>query len=201
MKRTSALFLLIALIFSSCSVTTPELSYSGGNYNSISDDMILKKSTDNAVQQIANSVNRGDKILIVQVVDDPISDMLADKIFERLSVNNVIVGRTTNEDLKEMNTEMFDKFLMFYPEIYGTETAQTKPSSITKAISFIPVIGQIVGPYAIKANTYTDRQAGVNIHCRLADRKTGKIDWIRSFSGQSKIRLQGGLKQELGISQ
>jgi hypothetical protein len=205
MKKFTILISGILIVLSSCTVTNPKLQYSGGNYNSISDDIILTDASNEAVKKLTKEIDRSEKVLLVQVVDSRQSDLLADKIYEQLSVKGLIVGRTTNDDLKEMNTDMFDKFLMFYPEVYGTQTAQTKPTAITKgaafALNLVPVAGQFLSRSLLKNYNYQDRHAGVSIHCRLVDRKSGKIEWINNFTGQNKIRLKGGLKKSLGLPQ
>ena len=108
------------------------------------------------------------------------------------------------EDIKQVisksklsESDNFDKFLMFYPTVYGTETAETNPTLWPKLFASIPVIGWVFGQNILAAYTYVDRQAGVSIHCRLVDVNTGDIDWIRSFTGQDKIRLEGGRAHEI----
>jgi hypothetical protein len=190
-------FFILYLLITSCSVTKPRLSYSGGNYNSVSDDIIIYSSTKEAVSKLANTLNTIDRILLVQVVDNDKSDLLADQIFEELYKRGYNVGVAKNEELKSLETENFNKFLMFYPTIYGTETTETNPTFWPKLVASIPILGWIIGQNVIAAHTYVDRQAGVSIHCRLVDVDTGTIDWIKDFTGQDKIRLEGGTTHEI----
>ena len=195
--RIILLFFTAAIIFSSCSVTRPRLSYSGSNYNSVSDDIIIYNSTQEAVSKLTNTLSQTDKILLVQVVDNDKNDFLADRIFEELYKRGYIVALAKSEELKTMETDNFDKFLMFYPTVYGTETAQTEPTFWPKAVASIPIIGWIIGQNVIAKYTYTDRQAGVSIHCRLVNAETGEVEWIKDFTGQDKIRLEGGKGHEI----
>jgi PBP1b-binding outer membrane lipoprotein LpoB len=195
--RTILMFLLSAIILTSCSVTQPRLNYSGGNYNSVSDDIIINNSTQEAVIKLTNSIDPNDKILLVQVVNDPKNDLLADRIFEELYKRGYIVALAKNEELKTMDTDHFDKFLMFYPTVYGTESAETSPTFWPKALIYVPIVGWIIGPRVISAYSYVDRQAGVSIHCRMVNAETGEIEWIKDFSGQDKVRLEGGSFHEI----
>jgi hypothetical protein len=190
--RTRILFLLVyILLFGSCSVTKPRLSFSGGNYNSVSDDIIIYNSTQEAVSKLSNSLNQNEKTLLVQVVNNDINDFLADRIFEELYKRGFTVALAKNEELKTMQTDGFDNYLMFYPTVYGTETAETNPTFWPKLTASIPIIGWIIGKNILAAYTYVDRQAGVSIHCRLVSAKTGEVVWINDFTGQDKIRLEG----------
>ena len=109
-------------------------------------------------------------------VNDPNNDLIGDRIFEELSKHGFIVGLSKNSELKEMKTEMFDKFLMFYPTVHGAETAETRPAFQPKLVSAIPIIGWIIGKNVIASYTYDDRQAAINLHCRLV-----------SFSSKTRI--------------
>jgi len=196
--KKKLLLLFIGLSFLvSCTVTRPQLNYSGGNYNSVSDDIIIYNSTQEAIIKLANSLNPNDKILLVQIIDNETNDYIADRVFEELFKRNYVVGLAKRDELKTMNTEVFDKFLMFYPIVFGTETAATSPSFWTKSVSFIPIVGWIIGQAVIAKYTYIDRQAGVSIHTRLVDATTGDLLWIKQFTGQDKIRLEGGGKQKM----
>jgi hypothetical protein len=195
--RIILLLFTAAIIFSSCSVTRPRLSYSGSNYNSVSDDIIIYNSTQEAVSKLTNTLSQTDKILLVQVVANDKNDFLADRIFEELYKRGYIVALAKSEELKTMQTDNFDKFLMFYPTVYGTETSQTEPTFWPKAVATIPIIGWIIGQNVIAKYTYTDRQAGVSIHCRLVNAETGEVEWIKDFTGQDKIRLEGGKGHEI----
>ena len=187
----------IVLILSSCSTTRPRLSYSGGNYHSVSDDIIIYNSTQESISKLANTLNASDKILLVQVVGNPDNELIGDMIFEELFKRGFVVGLSKNDELKEMNTEMFDKFLMFYPTVHGTETSETRPTFWPKFVAFIPVIGWIIGKNVLASYTYDDRQAAINLHCRLVNEKTGEIEWIKNFSGQDRIRIKGGEFHEI----
>ena len=187
----------VAIILSSCSVTRPKLNYSGGNYNSVTDDIIIDNSTQDAVIKLANTIDPNDKILLVQVVNDPKSDLLADRIFEEMYKRGYIVALAKSEELKTMDTDNFDKFLMFYPSVYGTETAETSPTFWPKLLANTPIIGWIIGQNVLATYSYIDRQAGVSIHCRFVNAETGEIEWIKNFTGQDKIRLEGGSGHEI----
>ena len=187
----------IIIFLSSCSATKPRLSYSGGNYHSVSDDIIIFNSTQEAVLKLGNALSPSDKILIVQVVNDPINDLIGDRIFEELYKRGFIVGVAKNSELKEMNTEMFDKFLMFYPTVHGTETSETRPTFWPKFVAAIPIIGWIIGKNVIASYTYDDRNAAINLHCRLVKEETGEIEWIKNFTGQDRIRIKGGEFHEI----
>jgi hypothetical protein len=197
MESKFILLLVAALILSSCSMTRPKLSYSGSNYNSVSDDIIIYNSTQEAVIKLSNTLRQTDKILLVQVVDNDKNDFLADRIFEELFKRGYVVALAKSEELKTMNTDGFDKFLMFYPTVYGTETAETNPTFWPKLFASIPVVGWIFGHNILAAYTYVDRQAGVSIHCRLVSAESGKVDWVKDFTGQDKIRLEGGKWHEI----
>ena len=114
MKNLMFLFLIITILVTSCSTTQPRLSYSGSNYNSVSDDIIIYNSTKEAVGKLANTLNPNHKILIIQVVNNDKNDFLADRIYEELYERGFTAATAKNEDLKTMNTNMFNKFLMFY---------------------------------------------------------------------------------------
>jgi len=187
----------IIIFLCGCSATKPRLSYSGGNYHSVSDDIIIYNSTQEAVSKLANALDMSQKILIVQVVNDPINDLIGDRIFEELYKRGFIVGVSKNSELKEMDTKMFDKFLMFYPSVHGTETAETRPTFWPKFVAFIPIIGWAIGKNVLASYTYDDRQAAINLHCRLVDETTGEIEWIKNFTGQDKIRIIGGEFHEI----
>jgi hypothetical protein len=197
MESKFVLFFVVAALFCSCSMTRPKLSYSGSNYNSVSDDIIIYNSTQEAVNKLTNTLRQTDKILLVQVVDNDKNDFLSDRIFEELYKREYVVALAKNEELKTMETDSFDKFLMFYPTVYGTETAETNPTFWPKMIASIPIIGWIIGQNILAAYTYVDRQAGVSIHCRLVNAETGKVEWIKDFTGQDKIRLEGGKWHEI----
>jgi hypothetical protein len=197
MKLKSLIFVLTAAFLCSCSVTRPRLSYSGSNYNSVSDDIIIYNSTQEAVSKLTNTLSPTDKILLVQVVDNDKNDFLADRIFEELYKRGYLVGLAKSDELKTMNTDNFDKFLMFYPTVYGTETAETNPTFWPKMVASTPILGWIIGQNVLAAYTYVDRQAGVSIHCRLVSAVTGEVEWIKDFTGQDKIRLEGGKGHEI----
>lgn len=197
MKKKIFSLIIATIILSSCSVTKPRLSYSGSNYNSVSDDIIIFNSTQEAIRKLSNSLNPQNRILLVQVVNNDKNDFLGDRIFEELYTRGYHVALTKSADLRTMETDNFDKFLMFYPTVYGTETAETTPTFWPKMFASIPVIGWIFGQNILAAYTYVDRQAGVSIHCRFVDANTGDIDWIRSFTGQDRIRLEGGRAHEI----
>ena len=59
--------------------------------------------------------NSNEKHFLVQVVDDANNDFLADRIYEELVKRGFIAGRAKNSELKSVNTDAFDKFIMFYP--------------------------------------------------------------------------------------
>lgn len=197
MKTKILLIIGFAILLTSCNSTRPMLNYSGGNYHSVSDDIIINNSAQETVTKLANTLDPDKKYLIVQVVNDPTNDFLADRIFEELYKRGFVVGLAKNTELKEMKTDMFDKFLMFYPTVYGTETASTEPTFWPKAFASIPIIGWIFGEQVIAKNTYIDRVAGVSLHCRLVNSETGEIEWIKDFTGQNKIRLKGGKFHEI----
>jgi len=197
MKSKLLLLIVAVALLSSCSVTKPRLSYSGGNYNSVSDDIIIYNSTQEAVSKLTNTLRQTDKILLVQVVANDKNDFLADRIFEELYKRGYIVALAKSEELKTMETDNFDKFLMFYPTVYGTETAETNPTFWPKMVASIPILGWIIGQNVLAAYTYVDRQAGVSIHCRLVSAETGEVEWIKDFTGQDKIRLEGGSGHEI----
>ena len=193
MKTSNPAFLaflcLISLLcLTRCSVTTPMLGVSGSNYNSITDDLLLYNSSNGVIDELITNVT-ANKILVVQTVNAPNSDMLAEKIYESLNSKGKIVGIAKRSELSTINIEMFDKLLFFYPTVYGIETAATRPSGFTKLVSFIPLVGQIVGPMAIKANTYDSRLSAVSLHVRLVDSKTGKIEWMKVFQGKDKKKI------------
>ncbi|MFC2100638.1 hypothetical protein ACFLRZ_02290 [Bacteroidota bacterium] len=197
MKSRILFLIIITILASSCSVTRPRLSYSGSNYNSVSDDIIIYNSIQEAVIKLTNTLNPNDKILLVQVVNNDKNDFLADRIFEELYKRAYIVALAKSEELKTMNTDNFDKFLMFYPTVNGTETTETNPTFWPKMVATIPVFGWIFGHSILAMYTYVDRQAGVSIHCRLVAAETGDIEWIKDFTGQDKIRLKGGKFYEI----
>jgi|WetSurMetagenome_2_1015567.scaffolds.fasta_scaffold430681_2 hypothetical protein len=178
----------IATLITSCGVTTPMLGLSGSNYNSITDDLLLYNSSNTVIDELINAITVN-KILVVQTVNAPNSDMLAEKIYESLSKKGKIVGLAKRSELGNMKVEMFDKILFFYPTVYGIETAATRPSGFTKAIGIIPVIGQIIGPIAMKANTYDTRLGAISLHARLVDSKTGQIEWMRVFQGKDTKKI------------
>lgn len=184
-------FLLMVLLIASCNVTTPMLGLSGGNYNSITDDILLFNSSNEVVEELANAVNTN-KVLVVQTVEAPSSDMLAEKIFETLSRRGKVVGLAKRAELSTMNIEVFDKILFFYPTVFGIETAATRPSGITKLVTYIPVIGQAIAPSVLEANTYDTRLGAVSLHARLVDTKTGQIEWMRVFQGQNQKKITSG---------
>lgn len=193
MKTKKRLFLIsgiivTALFVNSCSVTTPTLNHPGGNYNSITDDALLFHSSNQVIEELANAINTK-KILVVQTVNDPHCDMLAEKIFENLSRRGLVVGLTKRSELSTMNIDSFDKILFFYPTVFGIETASTRPSAIVKIVLLIPVVGQIIGPSLIKKNTYETRHGAISLHARLVDAKTGQIEWMRVFQGTDKKRI------------
>lgn len=192
MKRITNIYGAIALLIllSSCNVTKPSLGLSGGNYNSITDDMILFNSSNMVIAELAKNIS-ANKILVVQTVNSPSSDMLAEKIYETLFQKGKEVELTKRSDLKSIQTESFDKILFFYPTVYGIETAETRPSNLTKFIGVIPLIGQIIGSAAVKANTYDSRMGAVSLSVRLVDSKTGKIDWIKVFNGKDSKKITG----------
>jgi hypothetical protein len=181
---------LIVLLLSSCSTTSPQLQFTGGNYNSVSDDIIIYSAVKEAVSKIANSIDPKERYLLVQVIDDPNNDFIADRIFEELYKRGYVVGKAKNDELATMNTDNFTKYLMFYPTVYGTEHAATRPSIYGKALGMIPYVGWVI----MQELTYDDRVAGASIHCRLVDGQTGEIEWIKNFTGLAKIRLSGGLE-------
>jgi hypothetical protein len=197
MKNTILIYLVICLFLSSCSVTRPRLSYSGSNYNSVSDDIIIYNSTQEAVIKLANTLNGNDKLLLVQVVSNDKNDLLADRIFEELYKRGFIVALAKSEELKNMQVDNFNKFLMFYPTVYGTETSETNPTFWPKMVASIPIIGWIIGKNVLAGYTYVDRQAGVSIHCRMVNADSGEVELIKDFTGQDKIRLEGGTGHEI----
>lgn len=80
MKNLSILLLISVVIFSSCSTTRPRLSYSGSQYNSVSDDIIIYNSSQEAIMKLASNLNKRDKILLVKVVNNDINDFEGTKI-------------------------------------------------------------------------------------------------------------------------
>jgi len=175
-------FLVFFCLFAvSCASTKPALNHSGGNYHSVSDDIIINNSLTESIGKIANNLNPQKKVLVVQVVDDAQNDYIADRIFEELYKRGFVVGKTKN--LKNAKIGNFDKFLVFYPTVYGTEHAETRPRGLAKYLPF--ALGYVLF-------YHDDRQAGVSIHCRLVDGASGRIDWIKDFTGQSKVRLKSG---------
>lgn len=193
MKTKNKLFLfggimVIVIFLTSCSVTTPQLGYSGANYNSITDDILLFHSSNQVIEELANAINTN-KVLVVQTVNDPHCDMLAEKIFENLSRRGAVVGLAKRSELSTMNIDAFEKILFFYPTVYGIETASTRPSSITKLVTMIPVVGQIIGPPLLKNNTYDTRLGAISLHARLVDAKTGQIEWMRIYQGKDQKRI------------
>ena len=123
--RLRSIFLIVFLfILSGCSITRPKLSYSGSNYNSVSDDILIYNSTQEAVTKLANTLNQNDKILLIQVVNNDKNDFLSDRLFEELNKRGYIVALAKGEELKTMETDSFDKFLMFYPTVYGGKIGQ-----------------------------------------------------------------------------
>ncbi|MFW6224992.1 MAG: hypothetical protein ACOC4B_01865 [Bacteroidota bacterium] len=193
MKAQNKLFLfsgiiVTALFLNSCSVTTPTLNHPGGNYNSITDDALLFHSSNQVIQELTQAIN-ANKVLVVQTVNDPNSDMLAEKIYENLSQQGKVVGLTKRSELSEMNIDVFDKIVFFYPTVFAIENASTRPSAIVKLVNFIPVVGQIIGPSLIKQNTYETRLGAISLHARLVDAKTGQIEWMRVFQGTDRKRI------------
>lgn len=184
-------FVLAVFFITGCNVTTPMLGLSGGNYNSITDDILLFNSSNEVVEELANAVNTN-KVLVVQTVEAPSSDMLAEKIFETLSRRGKVVGLAKRAELSTMNIEVFDKILFFYPTVFGIETAATRPSGITKLVTYIPIIGQALAPSVLEANTYDTRLGAVSLHARLVDSKTGQIEWMRVFQGQNQKKITSG---------
>ena len=183
------------LLFDGCATTKPRLSYTGGNYHSVSDDILIYNSVQEAISKLVNTLNSNEKHFLVQVVDDANNDFLADRIYEELVKRGFIAGRAKNSELKSVNTDAFDKFIMFYPIVYGTEHAETIPTIWASWPIFIPIAGPFLAMASVASNTYDDRQAGVSLHCRLVDAHSGEIVWIKNFTGQQKIRLRGGLQK------
>ena len=80
---------------------------------------------------------------------------------------------------------------MFYPTVHGTETAETRPTFWPKLFAWIPIVGWIWGKNVKAKYTYDDRQAAINLHCRLVNEKSSEIEWIKNFTGEDKIRING----------
>ncbi len=188
-SRTLGTITLLLLLYS-CNVTKPSLGLSGGNYNSVTDDMILFNSSNAVIAELVKNIS-ANKILVVQTVNSPSSDMLAEKIYENLILKGKEVDIIKRSELKSIQTDSFEKILFFYPTVYGIETAETRPSNLTKAVGIIPLIGQIVGPAVVKANTYDSRMGAVSLSVRQVDSKTGKIDWIKVFNGKDSKKITG----------
>jgi hypothetical protein len=183
-----SVFIVIGFLLTNCSVTTPMLGLSGGNYNSITDDILLYNSSNSVIEELVNAV-KYDNVLVVQTINDANSDMLAEKIFETLSRKGKSVGLAKRSELSSINVEVFDKLLFFYPTVFGIETAATRPTSVTYLVGMIPVIGQIVGPPMIEANTYDTRLGAISLHARLVDSKTGQIEWMNVFQGKDRKKI------------
>jgi hypothetical protein len=195
--KSIILIITTAIIACSCSITQPRLSYSGGNYNSVSDDIIIYNALQESISKISNALNADDRILLIRVVNNDKNDYIADRIFEELYKSGYVVAVTNNDELKTTSIEAFDKFLMFYPTVYGTETSVTEPTLYPKLFAAVPIIGWIAGPSVLSSYSYIDRQAGVVIHCRLVDAQSGEIVWIKDFSGQDKIKLDRNTIHEI----
>jgi hypothetical protein len=190
---------IITVMIVSCSVTKPRLSDSGGNYNSISDDMLLAKSSTIAIKSLVAKLEKDKKVLIVQVVDNDINDYLVDRVYEEARLTGIVAGKTNQQDLKTIETKMFDHFLMVYPIIYGTETAVTKPSALTKAVGAITSAFFGLGQYLMMNYEYLERQSGIVLHGRLVDAKDGQILWVEDFLQVDKMKLKGGLLDNVSI--
>lgn len=185
---------LTAVLISSCSITKPRLSYSGTTYNSVSDDMLLAKSSNAAIKRLVDNITPGKKLLVIQVVDNDINDYLCDRIYEELMLRKFIAAKANQNDLKTMNTEIFDEFLIVYPVVYGTETALTQPSMIAKGVAYgLSLVSFGLGSLLLENYNYVERQSGVALHARLVDAKTGNIKWVEDFLEMDKLRLEGGL--------
>jgi len=194
MKKIILLYSIGIFLFFGCATTKPRLSYTGGNYHSVSDDILIYNSVQEAISKLVNNLNSNDKHFLVQVVDDANNDFLADRIYEELVKRGFIVGRAKNSELKSINTDAFDRFIIFYPIVYGTEHAETRPTIWASWPAIIPIIGPFIAVTSAASYTYDDRQAGVSLHCRLVDAHSGEIVWVKNFTGQEKIRLRGGLR-------
>jgi len=192
MKTNARIFgaLSLLILLYSCNVTKPSLGLSGGNYNSVTDDMILFNSSNAVIAELAKNIT-ANKVLVVQTVNSPNSDMLAEKIFETLVQKGKEVELIKRSELKSIQTDSFEKILFFYPTVYGIETAETRPSNLTKAVGIIPFFGQIIGPAVVKANTYDSRMGAISLSVRQVDAKTGKIDWIKVFNGKDSKKITG----------
>jgi len=115
------------------------------------------------------------------------------------NLENKVYDISTEQDqeiaalkLSTMNIDVFDKILFFYPTVFGIETAATRPSAITKLVTYIPVVGQAIAPSVLEANTYDTRLGAVSLHARLVDTKTGKIEWMKVFQGQNQKKITSG---------
>ena len=192
MKRLSkfcqVLAIALVLFLCSCSVTSPRFSYSGDSYSSISDDIIMEQSKLEVITKLTDKLNAKDKILLVQVADGNVNNIIADQLYETLYRNNYFVTLVSKLDLKNFDLNPYNKTLMFYPIILGTEAAETTPSFWTMIVGSIPFIGKAV----INKHTYIDRLAAISLHCRLIDNQSGEIDWIEDFTGQAKVRIHSG---------
>lgn len=188
----NAFLVTMLIILASCTITRPRLMDSGSYYHSVSDDIIIYTSATQAITEMGNALDPKLKYVLVQVLNNDLNDYLGDRIFEDLFARGYTVALTTKSDLEKSGLDSFDKYLLFYPTVYGTETAATTPTFWTNMVGFIPIVGWIAGPIAIARRTYDDRQAGVCLHARLVDVKSGNVDWIKDFAGQDRIRVQGG---------
>ncbi len=178
-KKLIRLFIMwsiFALSLTACSITNPVLNHSGGNYRSITDDKLLNESLSMAIEEISINLNLNKKFLIVQTIKNPTNEYIADRLFEKLYNDGYTVGKSDFSPSNSNNT--FDKFLIFYPTVYGVENYQTRPTLLgAMTIIFTPLF------------FHSDRKASVVIHCRLVDKKTMAIEWIKDFSGNSSMRL------------
>lgn len=177
----------VLLLFTACSVTKPKLVT--GKYSNVSDDIVIYNSIQKAVEKLSLELDSTKKILLVQMVNDGKNDYLADRIYENLYLNGYSVKLTKNPGSIK-NTGKYDNLLKFYPTVFGTETAQTKPTLWPYMAASIPVIGWLSSKKILSVYSYIDRYAAVSIHCRLVDAKTKKIVWIKNFSGNDIIRLE-----------
>jgi hypothetical protein len=197
---TCILLTIVIVLFSlcGCSKTMPLLAYSGGQYNSVSDDIIIHNSMNKAIEKLVAEINPNQKIALVQVVNNSVNDLVADRIYEELYKKRFIVAKLKQEEIKKVSSDLFTHYLMVYPSVCGTEHSLTKPTVIAQmailGLSIVPVVGWIMAPSIEQSMTHNDRYSAVSLHARLVDAKSGKILWIKDFSGSDEIRLEGGLK-------
>ena len=180
------LIVLFCILLSNCSMT-PYMRYAVDDSPEISEQSLTYQALQQVLKKLIVNLDLSKKYLLVQPIDDLKNDYICNLIYEELLVIGFNIDKIREREMSTIDKNKYDKFLYFYPIVYGTEKNYSVPTGITNyLVGSIPILGTMI----LKQYNYKTTYIGVVLRFRLYDPGKSKIIWIKKFTGYLKTEIR-----------